>query len=50
MIISFPRAGANSDKVSLKGPQQCIEGVKTRILEIVADLVSEGVADCDFLI
>lgn len=45
VIISFPRSGANSDKVLLKGPRQCIEGVKTRILEVVADLVSEGITE-----
>ena len=40
MIISFPRSGANSDKVTLKGAGQCIEGAKTRIQEIIEDLVS----------
>lgn len=40
MIISFPRSGANSDKVTLKGAKQCIDGVKARIQEIVDDLVS----------
>lgn len=39
IIISFPRAGSESDKVTLKGAKQCIEGAKTRILEIVEDLV-----------
>ena len=41
VIISFPHSD-RSDKVVLKGAKQCIEGAKTRILEIVADLVSLG--------
>ena len=40
MVISFPRSGANSDKVTLKGAKQCIDGVKARIQDIVDDLVS----------
>ena len=40
MIISFPRSGANSDKVVLKGANQCIEGCKSQILDIINDLVS----------
>ena len=38
--VSFPRSGTNSDKVTLKGAKECVEGAKNRILEIVADLVS----------
>ncbi len=40
VIVSFPRAGSNSDKVTLKGATQCIDGAKTRIQEIINDLVS----------
>ena len=40
VIISFPRSGANSDKVVLKGAHQCIEGCKSQILDIISDLVS----------
>lgn len=40
VIISFPRSGASSDKVVLKGAPQCIEGAKARIQEIIEDLVS----------
>ena len=39
VIISFPRSGTNSDKVMLKGAKQCIDGARTRILEVVEDLV-----------
>ncbi len=40
MVISFPRSGSNSRKVTLKGAGQCVEAVKARIEEIVKDLVS----------
>lgn len=36
--ISFPRQGVNSDRVVLKGPKECIEAAKARILEIIEDL------------
>lgn len=39
VIISFPRAGSNSDKVVLKGARQCIDGAKARFKEIIEDLV-----------
>lgn len=38
VIISFPRAGVDSDKVTLKGAKDCIEAAKLRIAEIVANL------------
>lgn len=40
VIISFPRAGTNDSKVTLKGSKQCVECAKARIEEIVDDLVS----------
>ena len=40
VIISFPRSGTNSDKVMLKGAQQCIEGARSQIQEVIKDLVS----------
>eukprot|EP00731_Ephydatia_muelleri_P015246 Em0008g966a len=46
IIISFPRAGSESDKVTLKGAKQCIEGAKTRILEIVEDLEAQVTIEC----
>ena len=39
VIISFPRSGANSDKVVLKGARQCIDGARARIKEVTEDLV-----------
>ncbi|XP_017146671.1 vigilin [Drosophila miranda] len=41
VMISFPRAGTNSDKVTLKGAKDCIEAAKQRIEEIVADLEAQ---------
>lgn len=38
--ISFPRAGVDSDRVSLKGSHECIEAAKQRMREIVQELVS----------
>uniref|UniRef100_A0A1A9WWJ8 K Homology domain-containing protein n=1 Tax=Glossina brevipalpis TaxID=37001 RepID=A0A1A9WWJ8_9MUSC len=38
VMISFPRPGVDSDKVTLKGAKDCIEAAKQRIVEIVADL------------
>lgn len=39
VTISFPRAGVNDTKVTLKGSKQCVECAKARIEEIVDDLV-----------
>ncbi|OZC06636.1 hypothetical protein X798_06373 [Onchocerca flexuosa] len=41
VIISFPRAGTNDSKVTLKGSKQCVECAKARIEEIVEDLESQ---------
>lgn len=41
VMISFPRPGVDSDKVTLKGAKDCIEAAKVRIAEIVADLDSQ---------
>ena len=37
--IVFPRYGSRSDKVVVKGPKQCVDAARLRILDIVADLV-----------
>ncbi|XP_005174824.1 vigilin [Musca domestica] len=41
VMISFPRPGVDSDKVTLKGAKDCIEAAKQRISEIVADLEAQ---------
>ncbi|GBP31692.1 Vigilin [Eumeta japonica] len=44
--ISFPRQGVNSERVVLKGPKDCIEAAKTRIVEIVEDLEAKVTIEC----
>lgn len=41
VMVSFPRTGSLSDKVTLKGAKDCVEAAKKRMQEIVEDLVSE---------
>ncbi|XP_068144217.1 LOW QUALITY PROTEIN: vigilin [Drosophila tropicalis] len=41
VMISFPRPGSNSDKVTIKGAKDCIEAAKQRIEETVADLEAQ---------
>jgi len=38
VTVSFPRAGVDSDKVTLKGVEKCVQEAKARMLEIVSDL------------
>jgi len=47
VVVSFPRNGVASDKVSLKGAKNCIEGAIARIEEIVQDLVEQVTIDCE---
>uniref|UniRef100_A0A182J902 K Homology domain-containing protein n=1 Tax=Anopheles atroparvus TaxID=41427 RepID=A0A182J902_ANOAO len=48
MSISFPRMDRDerSDRVALKGPKDCIEAAKLRILEIVGELESLVTIEC----
>lgn len=46
VMISFPRSGVDSDRVTLKGPKECIEAAKTRINEIINDLESLITIEC----
>lgn len=46
VMISFPRAGVDSDRVTLKGAKDCIEAAKQRIQEIVADLEAQITIEC----
>ncbi|XP_075165976.1 satellite-binding protein 1 Dp1 [Haematobia irritans] len=45
VMISFPRPGVDSDKVTLKGSKECIEAAKQRITEIVAEKDAEVTVD-----
>lgn len=40
VMVSFPRSGTQSDKVTLKGAKECVEAARKRIQEIIEDLVS----------
>lgn len=42
VMVSFPRTGSQSDKVTLKGAKECVEAAKKRMQEIVSDLVSQS--------
>ena len=39
VTVSFPPQGSKSDRVTIKGAKDCLEGAKKRILKIVEDLV-----------
>lgn len=40
VMVSFPRTGSQTDKVTLKGAKDCVEAAKKRMQEIVEDLVN----------
>ncbi|XP_070561985.1 vigilin-like [Ptychodera flava] len=46
VTVSFPRSGTKSDKVTLKGAKDCVEGAKKRITEIVNELESQVTIEC----
>merc|ERR1740122_291309 len=47
VVVSFPRNGVESDKVSLKGAKNCIAGAIERISEIVKNLEDMVTIDCE---
>jgi len=46
VIISFPRHGVDSDKVTLKGAKDCIAGARQRIEDMIEDLVNQVTIEC----
>jgi len=46
VMISFPRVGSESDRVTLKGAKNCIDGAKLRMTEIIADIDSMVTIEC----
>jgi len=46
VVISFPRPGVASDKVTLKGAKDCVAGARKRIEELVYDLECQVVLEC----
>ena len=49
VVVSFPRAGVESDKVTLKGSKNCIQAAIERIQEIVKDLEDQVTIDCEIV-
>ena len=47
VVVSFPRVGVQSDKVTLKGAKNCISAAIDRIKEIVQDLEDQVTIDCE---
>ena len=47
VVVSFPKKVSASDKVSLKGAKNCIDGAMARIEEIVQNLVEQVTVDCE---
>ena len=47
VVVSFPRAGVQSDKVTLKGAKNCISAAIDKINEIVKDLEDQVTIDCE---
>uniref|UniRef100_A0A8C5GBE9 Vigilin n=1 Tax=Gouania willdenowi TaxID=441366 RepID=A0A8C5GBE9_GOUWI len=46
VMVSFPRTGTLSDKVTLKGAKECVEAAKKRMMEIVEDLDAQVTIEC----
>merc|ERR1712038_1596566 len=46
VVVSFPRQGVATDKVTLKGAKDCVEAARNKILETVEDLESQVTIEC----
>ncbi|KAK3556433.1 hypothetical protein QTP70_008283 [Hemibagrus guttatus] len=46
VMVSFPRTGSQTDKVTLKGAKDCVEAAKKRMQEIVEDLDAQVTMEC----
>ncbi|KAI1882721.1 hypothetical protein AGOR_G00237830 [Albula goreensis] len=46
VMVSFPRTGTQSDKVTLKGAKDCVEAAKKRMQEIIEDLDAQVTMEC----
>uniref|UniRef100_W5ULR3 Vigilin n=1 Tax=Ictalurus punctatus TaxID=7998 RepID=W5ULR3_ICTPU len=46
VMVSFPRTGSQSDKVTLKGAKDCVEAAKKRMQEIIEDLDAQVTMEC----
>ncbi|KAG7263318.1 hypothetical protein CRUP_002210 [Coryphaenoides rupestris] len=46
VMVSFPRTGIQSDRVTLKGAKDCVEAAKKRMQEIIEDLDAQVTIEC----
>ncbi|XP_030647184.1 high density lipoprotein binding protein a isoform X2 [Chanos chanos] len=46
VMVSFPRTGSQSDRVTLKGAKDCVEAAKKRMQEIIEDLDAQVTMEC----
>jgi len=46
VVVSFPRPGVTSDKVTLKGPKDCVDAAQKRIEELVVDQEAQVTIEC----
>jgi len=46
VVVSFPRPGVTSDKVTLKGPKDCVEAARAKIEELVLDQEAQVTIEC----
>ncbi|CAG5861772.1 high density lipoprotein binding protein a isoform 1-T1 [Menidia menidia] len=46
VMVSFPRTGLQSEKVTLKGAKECVEAAKKRMMEIIEDLEAQVTMEC----
>merc|ERR1712025_1367709 len=46
VVVSFPRPGVTSDKVTLKGAKNCVDAAREKINSLVEDLESQVTIEC----
>ncbi|KAG8445389.1 hypothetical protein GDO86_010247 [Hymenochirus boettgeri] len=46
VVVSFPRSGIQSDRVTLKGAKECVEAAKKKIQDIIEDLEAQVTVEC----
>jgi len=46
VVVSFPRPGVTSDKVTLKGAKNCVDAARKRMNSLVEDLESQVTIEC----
>merc|ERR1711881_76042 len=46
VVVSFPRPGVTSDKVTLKGPKDCVDAAREKINSMIEDLESQVTIEC----